>query len=430
MSIFYGILCAILIVLGVIWFNKFKIRLGVQILITMSFGIMAGMVFKESTIVFSTIGQGFVGLLKMLVIPLIFSTLISSIINIQDIFQLKRIGLKTISLFIFTAIIASIIGILTALLISPWQGINLDTVSNFESREIPSFSEVFLNFIPSNPFENMVNGEVIPIVVFSALVGVSILLSKQQDHDLIEPVAAFFKGLAQALFQLTKMIIKLTPIGVFALMANASSSYGVETLLPLSLLIVTVYVACLLHLLFTYGSLVGLMARVNPFGFFYRAFPAMAVAFSTRSSYGTLPVSINVITQRLKVSKKIANFVAPLGATINMDACGGIYPAIVAVFVSNIYGIELTFIHYVLIILTATIASIGTAGVPGTASIMATVVLSSAGLPIEGLALVLAVDAILDMARTTVNVTGDLVVSLIVGKSEEEWDKEAYKIIK
>jgi uncharacterized protein len=427
MDIFYGILCATLIVFGVIWFNKFKIRLGVQILITMSFGIMAGMVFKESTIVFSTIGQGFVGLLKMLVIPLIFSTLISSIINIQDIFQLKRIGLKTISLFIFTAIIASIIGILTALLISPWQGINLGTNSNYESREIPSFSEVFLNFIPSNPFENMVNGEVIPIVVFSALIGVSILLSKQQDHDLIEPVASFFKGLAQALFQLTKMIIKLTPIGVFALMANASSSYGIETLLPLSLLIVTVYVACLLHLLFTYGSLVGFMARVNPFGFFYRAFPAMAVAFSTRSSYGTLPVSINVITQRLKVSKKIANFVAPLGATINMDACGGIYPAIVAVFVSNIYGIELTFIHYVLIIITATIASIGTAGVPGTASIMATVVLSSAGLPIEGLALVLAVDAILDMARTTVNVTGDLVVSLIVGKSEGEWDKEAYE---
>lgn len=427
MAVFYGVLVSVAVVLGVFYLIKIKIKLGIQILITMAIGILAGILLEDSTIVFSTIGQGFVGLLKMLVIPLVFFTLISSIINIQDIFQLRKIGLKTFTLFIVTAIIASIIGILTALAVSPWQGIKLSSVSDFEIREIPSFSEVFLNFIPSNPFGNMVNGEVIPIVIFSILIGVSILLSKQHDQNSIQPVEAFFKGFSQALFQLTKMVIKLSPIGVFALMANVSSSYGIETLLPLSLLILTVYIACIIHIVFTYGSLIGVIAKVNPFGFFYRAFPAMAVAFSTRSSYGTLPVSINVITQRLKVSKKIANFVAPLGATINMDACGGIYPAIVAVFVSNIYGIELTFVHYALIVLTATIASVGTAGVPGTASIMATVVLSSAGLPVEGLALVLAVDPILDMARTTVNVTGDLVVSLIVGKSEGEWDQDAYE---
>ncbi|MGE6756038.1 dicarboxylate/amino acid:cation symporter [Rossellomorea sp. NPDC071047] len=427
MAVFYGVLVSVAVVLGVFYLIKIKIKLGIQILITMAIGILAGILLEDSTIVFSTIGQGFVGLLKMLVIPLVFFTLISSIINIQDIFQLRKIGLKTFTLFIVTAIIASIIGILTALAVSPWQGIKLSSVSDFEIREIPSFSEVFLNFIPSNPFGNMVNDEVIPIVIFSILIGVSILLSKQHDQNAIQPVEAFFRGFSQALFQLTKMVIKLSPIGVFALMANVSSSYGIETLLPLSLLILTVYIACIIHIIFTYGSLIGVIAKVNPFGFFYRAFPAMAVAFSTRSSYGTLPVSINVITQRLKVSKKIANFVAPLGATINMDACGGIYPAIVAVFVSNIYGIELTFVHYALIVLTATIASVGTAGVPGTASIMATVVLSSAGLPVEGLALVLAVDPILDMARTTVNVTGDLVVSLIVGKSEGEWDQGAYE---
>jgi uncharacterized protein len=427
MAVFYGVLVSVAVVLGVFYLIKIKIKLGIQILITMAIGILAGILLEDSTIVFSTIGQGFVGLLKMLVIPLVFFTLISSIINIQDIFQLRKIGLKTFTLFIVTAIIASIIGILTALAVSPWQGIKLSSVSDFEIREIPSFSEVFLNFIPSNPFGNMVNGEVIPIVIFSILIGVSILLSKQHDQNSIQPVEAFFKGFSQALFQLTKMVIKLSPIGVFALMSNVSSSFGIETLLPLSLLILTVYIACIIHIVFTYGSLIGVIAKVNPFGFFYRAFPAMAVAFSTRSSYGTLPVSINVITQRLKVSKKIANFVAPLGATINMDACGGIYPAIVAVFVSNIYGIELTFVHYALIVLTATIASVGTAGVPGTASIMATVVLSSAGLPVEGLALVLAVDPILDMARTTVNVTGDLVVSLIVGKSEGEWDQDAYE---
>lgn len=427
MDVFYGVLVSIAVIMGVVYLSKLKIKLGIQILLTMAIGICAGILLEESTIVFSTIGQGFVGLLKMLVIPLVFFTLISSIINIDDIFQLRRIGLKTFTLFIVTAIIASIIGILTALLMSPWAGINLSTASDVESREIPAFSEVFLNFIPSNPFGNMVNGEVIPIVVFSILIGVSILLTKQQSPKLIKPIEAFFNGFSQALFQLTKMIIRLSPIGVFALMANVSSSYGIGTILPLLLLILTVYVACVIHIVFTYGSLIGLLAKVNPFGFFYRAFPAMAVAFSTRSSYGTLPVSISVITERLNVSKKIANFVAPLGATINMDGCGGIYPAIVAVFVSHMYGIELTFIHYALIVLTATIASVGTAGVPGTASIMATVVLSSAGLPVEGLALVLAVDPILDMARTTVNVTGDLVVSLIVGKSEGEWDQEAYK---
>jgi uncharacterized protein len=426
MELIMGIVLSIAVVLSVLWFNRYKVRLGLQILITMLVGIISGVVFKEAAIVFETVGLAFISLLKMLVIPLVFTTLISSIVTIKDTLQLKRIGVKTIGLFLLTAVLASSIGIVVAKLINPGKGIILNLEKNFEGREVPTFNEVFLNFMPSNPIENMANGEIIPIVLFSVLIGVALLTAQQRNIKEVAIVITFFNGLSKTFFQLTNIIIRLSPIGVFGLMANTSSSYGLDTLIPLILLVITVYIACLIHVIFTYGSLIGFVGRVNPLGFFYRSFPAMAVAFTTRSSYGTLPVTINVITKKLKISKKIANFVAPLGATINMDACGGIYPAIVAVFVSSVYGIELTVIHYILIVLTATIASVGTAGVPGTASIMATVVLSSAGLPIEGLALVLAIDAILDMARTSVNVTGDMVVSFLVGKSEKEWKAEEY----
>ncbi|WP_415873107.1 dicarboxylate/amino acid:cation symporter [Anoxybacillus flavithermus] len=256
--------------------------------------------------------------------------------------------------------------------------------------------------------------------------GFNINIENSKHPDKVEHVIKFFNGFSKIMFRLTKMVLKLTPYGVFGLIANVSAKYGLDTLLPLGSFIVTVYIACLVHLLFTYGGLVFLIGKINPFIFFKRVYPAMVVAFTSRSSYGTLPVTLEVIIQRLKVPEKIAHFVAPLGATINMDGCGGLYPAIVAVFVSSIYGIDLSITQYILIIAISTIATIGTAGVPGTASVMTTVVLSSVGLPVEGLALVIGVDAIVDMARTTVNVTGDTVVSLLVAKSEKELDEETF----
>lgn len=209
-------------------------------------------------------------------------------------------------------------------------------------------------------------------------------------------------------------------------MAGMAAKYGIATLLPLGKIIVAVYVASALYIVIVYGSLVSFAAKLNPILFFQTIYPVMAVAFTTRSSYATLPVNLEVITKRLKVSDKVASFVAPLGATINMNGCGGLWPAIVAIFVAIIYNIELSVGDYFLLVGSATIASIGTAGVPGPASISTTVVLTSLGLPLEGMALILGIDPIVDMARTAVNATGTTVSSVVIANSEGEFDCGAY----
>jgi len=223
------------------------------------------------------------------------------------------------------------------------------------------------------------------------------------------------------------MVLKTTPYGVYGLMAAVAAKYGIETLLPLGKFIAAVYIACIIQVGLVHSTLVAFVAKINPLKFFKAILPAQIVAFTTRSSYGTLPATTKSLTERVKITDRIANFVAPLGASMGMNACGGLYPVMAAMFVARVYNIPLSLNQYIILIAVTTIASFGTAGVPGTASIMSTVVLSSMGLPVEGIAMLLGVDTVIDMARTATNVTGASVTALLVANSVGEFDRKAFK---
>lgn len=419
---------ALLLVILLWWLAKNKVGFGLRVLLAMALGLTLGALFGPAASDISILGSLYVSLIKMVVMPLVFAAIITSITSVKDPAVLKKLGTKTIALFLITTAIAAVIGLGTALVIDPGSGIaqNGDAAQDFQVREIPSFRQVILDLVPSNPINEMAQGKVVPVIIFAAFIAVAIIFEGTRNPERVQPVRSFFQSFSHIMFRVTKFVIRLTPYGVLGLMTSMSAKYGLSTLKELAWFIIAVYAACLIHMIITFGSLVAFGARVNPIRFFKKAYPTMAVAFTTRSSYATLPVNLEVITKRMKVSDRIASFVAPLGATINMNGCGGIYPAIVAVFIARVYGIDLNIADYLLIIGAATLASVGVAGVPGPASISTTVVLVQAGLPLEGFALVLGVDAIVDMARTAVNATGTTVASLLVASSEGEFDHEAF----
>ncbi|SDC70996.1 Na+/H+-dicarboxylate symporter [Melghirimyces thermohalophilus] len=416
-----------LIVIGFLLFLKRKkVSFGLRVMIAMLVGVAVGAVLGNEAEIVGLLGDAYIHLIKMLVIPLVVTAIISSITSLKDPAQLRKLGLKTIGLFLLTAVIASAIGILVGNALQVGVGMDMAPDPSAEPREIPPVTEVLLDMIPDNPVAEAAEGQILPVIFFAMFIGVAITIESQRNPDSVEPVKRLVQSFSKVMFRVTKIVLKLTPYGVYGLLVRVAATHGLSTLLPLMEVVVAVYLACLIHLLFTYGSLVGFVAKVNPIRFLKKIWPVMVVAFSTRSSYGTLPVTLKTLTSRVKVSEKVSSFVAPLGATMNMDACGGLYPAIVAIFVANVFHMDLGMVDYLILVTTATLASIGTAGVPGTASIMTTVVLTGMGLPLEGMAMVLGIDALLDMGRTAVNVTGDTVASLVIADSEDEFDREAF----
>lgn len=403
-----------------------KVGFGTRVFVAMALGIGVGAYFGADAAKVGLVGSVYVSLIKMVVIPLVVGAIITAITALSDPGQLKKIGIKTVSLFLITTGIAAVIGLLVALALDPGAGIPLTQDESFKPREVPAFDKVLLDLVPSNPINEMANGKIVPLIIFAIFIAVAITIEGQRHPERVKPFKSFIESFTQIMFRVTKLVIKLTPYGVFGLMTAMASKYGLSALLPLGKVVLAVYLACLLHMVITYGGLLAFVAKVNPLRFFKKAIPTISVAFTTRSSYATLPVNLEVITKRMKVSDKIASFVAPLGATINMNGCGGLYPAIVAVFVARVYGIDLGFTDYLILVGSAIIASIGTAGVPGPATISTTVVLTAMGLPLEGFALVLGIDAVIDMARTAVNATGTTVSALVVANSEGEFDRDAF----
>lgn len=413
--------------LGILYFLKQrKVKFGIRVLLAMILGTVIGAAFKENAEIISPIGSIYVSLIKMVVIPLIMSVIISSITSLKSPEQLKSIGLKTVGLLLLTTAIATIIGIVIGNIMSLGSGFQFVKDASFKAREIPTLTSVLIDMIPKNPIASMAEGKIIPVTIFSIFIAVAIIIEGSKNPEAVKPVKDFVEAFSKIMLRITKIVIKLTPYGVLGLMASVASQYGIATLLPLGKVIAAVYIGCALHMIFTYGGALTFVAKVNPLRFFKKIYPAQVVAFTTQSSYGTLPVTLKALIEEVKVSEKVAGFAAPMGATVGMNACGGLYPAIVAVFVARIFNIELSVSHYILLVITTTLASIGIAGVPGTASIAATVVLSSLGLPIEGLAMVLGIDVIIDMARTMTNVTGASVVTLLVASLDGEFDRDAF----
>ncbi|WP_394129603.1 dicarboxylate/amino acid:cation symporter [Shewanella maritima] len=383
-------------------------------------GTLAGVILGETAVNLKPLGDLFINAIRMLVAPLVFCAIVVSITSLGSQANLKSLSFKTLGLFMLTGTAASFIGLTVGSLIDMGGTLELAT-SEVRERDIPGFAQVLLNMIPVNPFASLAEGKILQIIVFAALIGIAINAVGEKATPLKDVIAAG----AEVMFQLTRMVLMLTPIGVFGLMAWVVGEYGLTTLLPLGKFILAIYIAALIHIIFVYGGLIKFAAKLSPLKFFRKAMPAQLVAFSTASSFGTLPVSTKC-TESMGVSKRYGSFVLPLGATMNMDGCGGIYPAIAAIFIAQIYGIPLDMSDYMLIAVTATVASVGTAGVPGSAVVMLTVTLAAVGLPLEGIAFIAAIDRVIDMIRTATNVTGDMMTAVVVGKSEGQLDVEQF----
>jgi len=403
----------------VLWWKN--LALWKKIFIGLCLGLVVGLLFKDVALMLKPVGTLFINMIKMLIVPLVFVTLVTGITSMEDLSKMRRIGIKTFSIYLVTTAIAVAIGLAFGLIFEPGAGVALSNTAAVAAKKAPPLVDTLLALIPTNPMDSLVKGDILQIIVFAIFLGIAISMAGEKG----KPVAAFFESFSEVMFKLTEIVISFAPIGVFGLMAWVSASYGIDVLISLAKVIACVYVACLFHMALTMGGGIAIFARLNPIKFFKGMASAQTVAFTTTSSSGTLPVTTSNTIHNLGVSKPIASFVLPLGATINMDGTA-IYQGICAVFVAQAFGVDLTFANYLTIILTATLASIGTAGVPGAGLIMLSLVLTSVNLPLEGIAIIAGIDRILDMARTTVNITGDAMTAVIVAKGEGELDEKIY----
>ncbi|MCG8472980.1 MAG: dicarboxylate/amino acid:cation symporter [Desulfobacterales bacterium] len=397
-------------------------KLWMKIMIGLGLGVVAGIVLGEKASYVKPIGTLFINAIKMLIIPLIFSSIIVGMTSLKDGKQLGRIGLKTLAIYMLTTAFAVCIGLLVSAILTPGEGMVIDMGTATAAKKAPPFIDTIINIVPKNPLGALSSGKVLQVICFAIFLGIAINLTGEKA----DPFKRVCEAVAEIMYTLTAIVMEFAPYGVFALMAWVVGHYGASTLLPLLKIILAMYIAAVLHAVVVYGSGVALIAKLNPIKFFKGIMDAQAVAFTTTSSSGSLPVTIRCAQENLGVSKSVSSFVLPLGATVNMDGTA-IYQGVVALFVAQAAGIELTTTHYMILILSSTLASIGTAGVPGAGLIMLSVTLSSIGLPMEGIALVAGIDRVLDMARTCVNVTGDGMTALLVAKSEGEFDKEIYE---
>lgn len=397
---------------------KLKLGFGNQCLLALVLGLVVGHYLPQHVIGYiSPFGDAFLKLLKLIIVPLTFSTIVASFSKLENITLVKKLGLTTMIWFVITALIASVVGVIVGTSFSPGGNLVIDPelVAGYIPRHIPTISQTLLDMVPGNLIADIAAGKVIPVILFAIFFGIALTSIHEKGKNLRN----FFDEFSLAMFKITRVIIRLSPIGIFALVAPIGNEYGLSTVLPLVKFIAAIYVACAIQLV-VYAVLLLVVAKKNPLQFFRQFWPAMITAFTTSSSLGTLPVTLETLVDRVGIKEQVAGFVAPLGATMKMDGCGAIYPSIVCILTANLFHIDLSMQQYFMIILVSAIATIGTAGVPGTASIMATVVLVSVGLPLQGLALVIGIDKIIDMMRTMTNVTGSGACSVIVNNSYTE----------
>jgi len=427
----FVVLLAALVTLKRVWHLSFSVRVSVSLLLGALFGLSLFFFGEESVSSqvrrwVALVGNGYVDLLRMLIIPLVPTSIIAGLLRLGNTQELRRMGVRTISLFLFTATLAGIIGLLVGSLFAVGQGMVVGELAERTPNTLGNIFAQFRAFIPSNPVRSAAEMQMIPLVVFSVFLGVAAITVKTKKSDAIKPFEQLLESFLQVVIELTKIVLRLTPYGVLALTSYWLSNTGLAAVAQLGLFVLAVVIACLLQIGLVYGGLLTFSAKINPIRFFKAASPAMLLAFSSRSSLGSLTMTINTMTDRLKVNSRVANFVGPLGAVMNMDACGGIFPAMVAVFAANAFGIELALSQYVLIVVVSIFASLGSAAVPMGATAFTIITLTTVGLPVEAVGLVAGVDFLVDMFRTMTNVTGDLTTSVVVANALGEFDRDAF----
>jgi Na+/H+-dicarboxylate symporter len=405
--------------------EKKKLSLAVQIFIGLGLGIVAGLLFLAAgkadwaTNYVKPFGTIFLNLIKFIVVPIVLTSIISGVISMQDIRKVGSIGWKTVVYYMITTACAVVIGLVFANIFKGSFGLLQTSDLEYEVTSSVSFMDTLVNIFPSNIIQPMADASMLQVIVIALFFGFGIILAGEKG----QPLAKGIQSLADVSMIIMELILKLSPIGVFCLITPVVATNGPQILGSLAMVLLTAYICYIVHAVVVYSLTVKTMAGLSPLTFFKGMAPAMVMAFSSASSVGTLPLNLEC-AEKLGAKKDIASFVLPLGATINMDGTA-IYQGVCAVFIATCFGINLTLSQMITIVLTATLASIGTAGVPGAGMVMLAMVLQSVGLPVEGIALVAGVDRIFDMGRTTVNITGDAACSIIVSKLEEK--KEARK---
>lgn len=409
--------------------------LTVKVILGMVLGIVVGLAINfaglnaEGTFVqefvtsglFNIVGKMFINALNMLVVPLVLFSLICGVCGIGDIKLLGKIGTKSFGFYMLTTAVAIATAILIAVGLGIGEGMNASSSAEFSAREAPALSEVLINIIPTNPINAMAQGEMLSIIFFAILLGVSLLLVGKKARKVIDLIEI----LNDAMMKMVSIIMALAPYAVFCLLAKAMAELGVELFAQLIGFVLVAGGVMLLHLFVTLLIFLKAFSGLNPVTFMKKIRNVQVFAFSTSSSNATIPVTLRTVTERMGVNNSVASFTVPFGATINMDGTA-IMQGVATVFIANLYGVELGIAGYLTVIMMSVLASIGTAGVPGAGLIMLSMVFAQVGLPLEGIGLILGVDRLLDMLRTAVNVSGDAVVSLVVAKSEGKLDEAVY----
>ncbi|RKX32856.1 MAG: dicarboxylate/amino acid:cation symporter [Verrucomicrobia bacterium] len=370
---------------------------------------------------FFVIGAIFIASLKLLVVPLVFVSLVCGTAALNDIRKLGRVGVKTVGLYLATTAVAITLALVAAIVIGPGIGFELRTEAVFEPKPAPPLTEVLISLFPTNPVQAMAEGNMLQIIVFAILFGLAMVLAGEPGQRL----HSLFKDANDVIMKLVFILMQFAPYGVFCLIAKTFAIEGFGAILPLAKYFFLVLFVLLLHATGTYMLILKLLGRLNPIRFFKNMRTVHVFAFSTASSNATIPVTMSAVENRMGVSNSIASFTVPLGATINMDGTA-IMQGVATVFIAQAYGIDMAATDYLMVVLTATLASVGTAGVPGVGLIMLAMVLNQVGLPVEGIGLIIGVDRLLDMVRTAVNVTGDATVTCVVAKSEGQIDEETF----
>ena len=393
--------------------------LTTRILIGLVLGVIAGLGLGEGGVKFATtwvgpLGTIFMNMIKMIIVPLVFSSLVVGVAGLGDIKKIGRVGVKTLVYYLATTAVAIVIGLILGSLVVPGAGLTVPGNVKAAAKAAPPIMKVITDIFPTNVLDSMVKANMLQIICFAMFFGIGAVTVGEKA----KPILNICDGLAEVCYKIVGYIMQFAPIGVFGLICPVVAKNGPAVLLPLLKVIVCVYVGCFLHAVIVYGGLLSAVGHFSPITFFKTIAPAQLIAFTSCSSSGTLPVSMQC-AKKLGVNEDIASFVLPLGATINMDGTA-LYQGVCALFVAQIYGVELTAAQYGVIIVTGTLASIGTAGVPGAGFIMLTMILTALGLPLEGSALIAGIDRVLDMPRTCVNITGDNMVAYLVDKSEKE----------
>ena len=372
------------------------------------------------------IGQGFIRLMKMLVVPLVFCSLVCGSMAIGDTKKLGTVGVRTLIFYLFTTALAITVALTVGNIIDPGIGLDMSAIktnaADVAQMEATSLTDTLLNIIPDNPVNSLASGSMLQIIVFALIIGV--ILAKLGDRA--ETVSNFFGQFNDIMMEMTMMVMSLAPVGVFCLISRTFANIGFSAFLPLGKYMIGVLLALALQCLVVYLGLLKVFTGLNPIKFIKNFFPVMAFAFSTATSNATIPLSIDTLAKKMGVSKKISSFTIPLGATINMDGTA-IMQGVAVVFAAQAFGIHLTMTDYITVIGTATLASIGTAGVPSVGLVTLTMVFNSVGLPVEAIGLIMGIDRILDMTRTAVNITGDAVCTTIVAHQNKAIDRSIFE---